>query len=540
MEQYARLPGTPGFYAVDPIEHEHNATGKGIADSAHDDDRLSANHAISSLPEANVPARILIVEDQSIVASDVANQLRNVGYGISGIALSGEDAVRLAAAEHPDLALVDIELGNHRFDGIDVAQELRERLAVPVIYVTAYSDQATLERAKVTEPFGYILKPFDVRALQTSIELTLYKHRMEKRLRDSETLLRAIVEDQTEFICRCAPDGRLTFLNQAYARYLNQHANELLGAEFMGLVAPEQTELVRQHFAMLTPEQPRKMREHEVQQNDGSTRWQQWTDHAFFDERGVLLGYQSVGRDITESKRSEAIEMQLAVERERNKILAQLLNDVSHDLMTPLTVIKTSLYLVNQVDANRRKHFIDVIESQVDKLQNDLRDVLDLSGLDQQPTLRLETIDVNELIQDMIRQNNRLLARMRHRVEFNPVSGLHTIEADRPRLLQALNKIYENAIHYTPTGGTITVTVSQDASATEISVADTGMGIAPADLPFIFERFFRVDKSRNTETGRLGLGLPIADKVVRVHGGQIDVESALNKGSTFHVILPRQ
>src|SRR4030095_5896701 len=129
--------------------------------------------------------RMLIVEDERIVAMDLQGRLKSMGYEVVGSAVSGEEAIEKAEALRPDMILMDIMLDG-QLDGIQAAEIIRSRFGIPVIYLTAYADTATLERAKITEPFGYILKPFEERELHGHIEIALYKNRMETRLRDSE------------------------------------------------------------------------------------------------------------------------------------------------------------------------------------------------------------------------------------------------------------------------------------------------------------------------------------------------------------------
>src|SRR5687768_14700973 len=128
---------------------------------------------------------MLVVEDERIVSMDLQRRLKTMGYDVVGAAVSGEEAIEKAESLRPDMVLMDIMLDG-QLDGIQAAEIIRERFHIPVIYLTAYADTSTLERAKVTEPFGYILKPFEERELHGHIEIALYKHRMEKRLKESE------------------------------------------------------------------------------------------------------------------------------------------------------------------------------------------------------------------------------------------------------------------------------------------------------------------------------------------------------------------
>jgi DNA-binding NarL/FixJ family response regulator len=119
-------------------------------------------------------ATVLVVEDEAIVAADLTGKLKQLGYEVVGTAATGEEAVELACTLRPDVVLMDIWLKGP-MDGIEATETLHCQLDVPVIYLTAHSDSATLDRAKITQPFGYILKPFEERELATNIEMALYK-----------------------------------------------------------------------------------------------------------------------------------------------------------------------------------------------------------------------------------------------------------------------------------------------------------------------------------------------------------------------------
>jgi two-component system cell cycle sensor histidine kinase/response regulator CckA len=133
-------------------------------------------------------AKILIVEDERIVASDLRNRIERLGYAVVGMAGTGEEAIEMASATQPDLVLMDITLQG-KIDGVEAADQIRRLHEIPVVYVTAHSDEHTLQRAKITEPFGYVLKPFEERELHTTMEMALYKSSTDRRLRDNERWL---------------------------------------------------------------------------------------------------------------------------------------------------------------------------------------------------------------------------------------------------------------------------------------------------------------------------------------------------------------
>lgn len=136
------------------------------------------------------PPRILVVEDEAIVAADIQDRLEVLGYEVAGWATTGEEALELARTESPDLLLMDIMLKGP-MNGIQAAQQVRESMSLPVIFLTANSDDAVLDQAKFSEPFAYLLKPFEERQLRTNIEMALYKSRME---RERERLMRELQE----------------------------------------------------------------------------------------------------------------------------------------------------------------------------------------------------------------------------------------------------------------------------------------------------------------------------------------------------------
>lgn len=138
---------------------------------------------------------ILVVEDESIVSKDIQHSLHKLGYNVVGAASTGEKALELARSEHPDIVLMDIMLKGE-LNGIETAEIIKRELAVPVVFLTAYADESTLAKAKITEPYGYIIKPFKEIDLHTSIEMAIYKHNKEQVIIRERDLLYSIVENK--------------------------------------------------------------------------------------------------------------------------------------------------------------------------------------------------------------------------------------------------------------------------------------------------------------------------------------------------------
>ena len=138
---------------------------------------------------------VLVVEDESIVSKDIQHSLKKLGYNVVGAAATGEQAVKLAVETQPDIILMDIMLKGE-MNGIEAATQIRQETNIPVIFLTAYADESTLSKAKVTQPYGYIIKPFKEIDIHTSIEMALYKHKKEAEVLKERDLLFSLVENQ--------------------------------------------------------------------------------------------------------------------------------------------------------------------------------------------------------------------------------------------------------------------------------------------------------------------------------------------------------
>jgi PAS domain S-box-containing protein len=173
-------------------------------------------------------ASLLIVEDEAIVAADLTGKLGRLGYEVLGIAARGEQAVELALSLRPQVVLMDISLAG-AMDGIEAADAIRGRLDVPVIYLTAHSDPATLARAKLTVPFGYILKPFEQRELATQIELAIYKHQADRELRAQREWLRVTLRSIGDAVIATDAEGQVAFVNPVAESLTGWSAEEAAG-----------------------------------------------------------------------------------------------------------------------------------------------------------------------------------------------------------------------------------------------------------------------------------------------------------------------
>jgi len=252
-------------------------------------------------------SRILVVEDEIIIAMDIQDDLENMGYQVIGTVSSGEEAIRYARELSPDLVLMDIVLEG-KIDGITAAEEIRSRFNIPVVYLTAYSDNIILERAKLTEPFGYILKPFDDRELQTNIEMALYKHKIETRLKESEQWLFTTLRSIGDAVIATDKNGLVTFINPVAESLTGWTQEEALGRDLTDVFKitsrgrpGENPALKALRLGSAVSLEENTM----LTSRNGIVRPIDDSAAPIKDERGKIMGAVLVFHDVTDRKRSE-------------------------------------------------------------------------------------------------------------------------------------------------------------------------------------------------------------------------------------------
>jgi CheY-like chemotaxis protein len=179
--------------------------------------------------------KILVVEDEAVTGMDIRRSLTELGYSVCAIATTGELAVRKAGELHPDLILMDIMLAG-KMTGIEAAEIIKEQYHIPVVYLTAYSDDSYLTKAKLTEPFGYILKPFREQELKTTIEMALYKYAMEHALKISEETTRVLLNATEDLLFLIDINGRFLAANLALAMKTGKKVQDFIGTNVSDLV----------------------------------------------------------------------------------------------------------------------------------------------------------------------------------------------------------------------------------------------------------------------------------------------------------------
>ncbi|MCS6865258.1 MAG: response regulator [Gemmataceae bacterium] len=490
------------------------------------------------------PLKILIVEDELIIAADIAARLHRLGYTVVGQTDQAQEAVRLVGELHPDLVLMDIRLHGEG-DGITAADTIRRQYFVPVVYLTAHADEATLQRAKVTEPFGYVLKPFAERELRTVIEMALYRHAAERRLQESERRFATTLRSIGDAVVATDAAGRVTFLNPV--------AEQLTGWKLDDAKGKPLSEIFR-----IVNEETRKPVENPVEKvlatgrivglanstvlisRDGREYPIDDCAAPIHDDAGQVTGVVLVFRDVTEERRREAELLQA----QKMEAIGRLAGGIAHDFNNLLTVISGYTVLLRE-GLGADSPWRDALE-QIETASRRGADLTrQLLAYCRKQIIQPRLCSFNQLVNDSLKMLRRVLpATIELITEFTTADT--TIRADPTQIDQVIVNLVLNARDAMPDGGRLRLATyrgqawpGQDpfpagGPYVAVEVTDTGIGMDTATLARIWEPFFTTKQLGHGT----GLGLSTVYGIVKQSGGHIVVKSRPGEGSTFTVTLP--
>ncbi|MGB7440175.1 MAG: PAS domain S-box protein [Coleofasciculaceae cyanobacterium] len=373
------------------------------------------------------------------------------------------------------------------------------------------------------------------------VEDITQRKRADEKLRQSEARYRAIVEDQTELICRFKPDRTLTFVNDAYCRYFGKKQEQLLGDSFMPRVSPEDREVINQAINSLCQEQPIITYEHRVILSSGDIHWQQWTNRAMFNRQGNVIEYQAAGRDISKLKQAEAnIIKALAKEKELSELRSGFVSLVSHEFRTPLTAILSSSELLERysgkLSEEKKTNHFKRIQIAVARMTQLLDEVLTI-GKAEAGKLECHPEEMNIVVfcQELV-ENMQVATGNRQKLNFTLQGESRLVKLDEKLLGHIITNLLSNAIKYSPQDGNVQFDLIFTVQSVIFSIQDQGIGIPKQEVKQLFESFRRASNVGNIQG--TGLGLAIVKRCVDLHEGKIEIESEVGKGSTFRVTLP--
>jgi two-component system, cell cycle sensor histidine kinase and response regulator CckA len=496
-------------------------------------------------------AAILVVEDDMVVARDLQQTLLELGYDAFAVAGSAREALLRAAERPPDLALVDIRIKGDE-DGIDTAEKLRREYRIPVVYLTAYADPATVERAKHTEPYGYLVKPVDTAELRSTVELSIYKHSMERKLAERERWLETTLRSIAEGVVCVDSRGSVTFMNAAAEAMTGVAADEATGhdaddflqfadARARPVSSPLAEALRTRAPVELSEELLLMSRGGEVMIGDSA---------APVSADGELLGAVMVFRDVGEQRR---LRRQLEISG-RLASLGTMAAHMAHEINNPLAIVTANASFITQklgvlreelerppanLDPACRRHLEAIAEALAETETAAFRVgrvVSDLRTFARPPQGDRRRADVIQAVEWAVRAiGPELGQRARLTTEFGRVP---LVAAEEGRLRQVFLNLLLNALEAIQPGAVdanqIRVVARLQQGRVVVEVRDSGCGIPPDAMAQIFEPFFT---TKEVGVGT-GLGLSVCYGIVKSLGGEVQAESQAGKGSVFRVLLP--
>jgi two-component system cell cycle sensor histidine kinase/response regulator CckA len=488
-------------------------------------------------------AQILVVEDQPLVALSMARRLQKQGYGVIGPVASGEEAVKLAAETRPDLILMDIQLEGP-IDGIEAADQIRVQLDIPVVFITAVINEKSIQRARITAPYGYLVKPFEEKELKAAIEMALYRYQMEQRFKESERRYRQLAELSPDAII-VEKAGEMVFANPAAHTLLGvTDTAELVGRSFAEFVHPDHQEKTQKIFQLQPGEDgPPGFLDQKIVSVDGRVVDTELTAVPISYGDGAAV--QIVARDVTQRKRTE----QNLFQARKLESLSALAGGVAHDFNNLLVALLGQIGLAAAklpADSESSGHLGKATEA-AQRASELAQQLLVYSG---RGAFELQLIDLNALVLENIKLFTAVIP-AHINISSQLVSSRPFVDGDVAQLREAIVNLVLNAaeaIGKQP--GVITIrTSTMEVGADDdhlwrytgiplspglyhtLEVLDSGPALDEETKSRLLDPFFM------TRPAEHGLGLATVLGIVRGYGGGLEITSEPGQGTSFKLLF---
>jgi len=490
------------------------------------------------------PTKIMIVEDEVIIARDIEKSLTNMKYIVLPLVTTGEEAVEKAKEKKPDLILMDIVLTGE-IDGVDAAETIKNELNIPIIFLTSYSDEHHLSRAKLTEPFGYLLKPFEIKMLHACIQMALYKHKTEIKISKMNQFLNNIMETMVDILIVINHEKNITHLNQAALSILGYKKQELIGKNFTELICKdnENTYLNKCIDFFDNLKKIDKINDYELmfQNIKGDKIPVSISTSKSFDKKNNVCCYVCVARDIREMKETFA---QL-IQTEKLSVIGEYAAGIFHDIKNPLQMINMICGMIemdmvdNLINTTKLKNNINDILFNVEKTNKIINHMNVFTGLSLE---NIQLININDIIDSGIKYFATKIYSKKIQIEIDIDESIPLIKANPIKIEQILLNLLSNAVNAFANNNIqekkiIIKTYMQSKSDENLyivlSVGDNAGGIPEKIKSKIFKRFF----TTNINGNGVGLGLAIVKRIADEMNASIELDNKDGLGATFNIIF---
>ena len=507
----------------------------------------------------------MIVEDEGITALSIKDSLEEMGYEVSSIVNSGEEAVRKASEDTPGLILMDISLGG-KIDGIEAVALIQKQFNIPVVYVTANSDLAIIERTKSTGPFGFIVKPFEDRELRIAVEIALYKHRAEEELRMHRDHLMELVEERTVelqksneslleanelmenvfsnvhvLIAYMDTDFNFIRVNRKYAESDGKHPELYIGKNYFDLFPNEENEAIfrqvvrtgRPYFLHAKPFRYAHNPER------GTTFWD-WSLKPTIDTDGNVSGLILSLMDVTDN-------ITMYGELMRSDHLAsigKLAAGVAHEINNPVNgIINYAQLLQNKSMPGSQEADVALrIIKESDRIANIVRSLLSFARDNKGEK---SPVHVKEILSDALSLIGVRLRKSGIRINAEIARDLPLLHVNKQQIEQVFLNFISNSIYALdekyPQGSENKLLeiygeeiMKEGPPLIRLTFHDRGTGI-PSDMK---DKIINPFVSTKTDGAGTGLGLSISHGIIADHGGKMSIDSVEGEFTTVTIELP--
>jgi len=491
---------------------------------------------------------ILVAEDERLVAHNLKKTLERMGYSVPVTVAYAEQALQVVAKRRPDLVLMDIRLKGE-MDGIEAAEVIKSEFNIPVVYLTSYSDEETLARAVSSRTYGYLLKPFQERALEITIKLALSKHQMEKKLQEREQWLNATLAGIGDAVIATDRQGSVLFVNPVFSKLTGYGEEQALGRnlrEIFHVIVESRRSLSHDIVASTLEDQQVAFQSDSVALAGPDQQKIPISLSAapIRDSRDESTGVVIVFRDIS---REKSLEKQLR-QSQTMEALSTLAGGIAHDFNNILAAIMgyTELSMTTLPDNTPvQEHLNQVLRAtaRASDLVDQILTFCRRTEKTKQPT-RLQTL-LKEALK-LLKASIPSTIEIRSRID----ESCGPVLADPTQLHQVVMNLCTNAYYAMRDQGGILdvgldpVTIDEETSTgnrqgdsgryVRLSVKDTGTGISPGTMSRIFDPYFTT-KPLGEGTG---LGLSVVHGIVKSCNGFIRLKSDAGKGTRFRVYFP--
>ncbi|MEG4571480.1 response regulator [Microcoleus sp. N3A4] len=505
---------------------------------------------------------VLLVDDrpENLVALEAI--LNSPSYNLVQ-ANSGAEALRCLLNEDFAVILLDVQMPG--MDGFETATLIRSRdrsRSTPIIFITAFSSNDThVFKGYSLGAVDYLFKPLEPEILTSKVQVFVELFQKTVEVKRQATELAAVnnelskSEERFRTLCACSPlgiyladvEGRCTYMNPRCQAISGLILEESLASVWQRSVHPEDRDRVVADLLAWIKEGQEYSNEFRLAYNE-SVRWVNVQSSPMFSDLGKLIGHVGTVRDVTDRKQAEEergrlIHEQVArQEAERaNQMKDEFLAILSHELRTPLNAILgwSRLLRAKTFDRETIDKALETIERNAKSQAQLIEDILEVSRiLRGKLNLNMHPIQLEYVIEMAIDSLRPLAETKSIVIEWEGSQNIAKVLGDSDRLQQIVGNLLSNAIKFTPEEGKVEVRLESVGDEIQIQIIDSGIGIAPDFLPYVFDRFRQADSSTTRSYGGLGLGLAIVRHLVEQHGGKVDAENNPGEGAKFTVSLP--